>query len=48
MHEHADGVTVGGVRVGAVDVALEQFRVVALDVLRSDDDLDLRGAILTV
>ena len=48
MDEDADGVAVGGVRIGAVDIALEQFWVVALYVLRSDDDLDLRGKGLTV
>ena len=48
VDEDADGVAVGGVRIGAVDIALEQLWVVALDVLRSDDDLDLRGEGLTV
>jgi hypothetical protein len=41
VDQDADGVRVGGVRVGAVDAAFEQFWVVLLDVLRRDDDLDL-------
>lgn len=41
VDQDADGVRVGGVRVGAVDAAFEQFWVVLLDVLGRDDDLDL-------
>lgn len=48
MDEYAHGVTIGSVGIGTEDVALEQFRVVPLDVLGGDDDFDLNGGGSTV
>lgn len=48
MNENADCVTVGCVRIRSIDISFEQFGVVAFDILRSDDDLDLSGARSTV
>lgn len=43
MDENADCIAVGGIWVSTVDVSFEEFWVLLFDVLRGDDDFDLRS-----
>ncbi len=42
MYHHADCITVRSVRVSAVYISLQQFRIMPFDIFRSNNDFDLK------